>query len=236
MSDNHISKKFDLELESLRTRVLQMGGMAEQQVRRAVDGLYEGDTQLLETVIRDDERINRMETEIDMLCNQVIAKRQPTAIDLRMVVSVMKAIADIERVGDKARKIARLGISIANAPTGGPVSVELDHMTETALKMLRLSLDGFARLDLVPVAEAVRLDEQVDAGYRGIARQLITYMMEDPRTITRSLDILTIAKAVERIGDHSTNIAEYVVYMVKGLNVRHATPAEVEAQIRESLR
>ena len=234
MSENHISKNFDFELESLRTRVLQMGGMAEQQVRRAVDGLYAGDTQLLETVIRDDERINRMETEIDMLCNQVIAKRQPTAIDLRMVVSVMKAISDIERVGDKARKIARLGISIANGPAG-PVNVELEHMTETALKMLRLSLDGFARLDLAPIAEAVRLDEQVDSAYRGAARQLITYMMEDPRTITRSLDILTIAKAIERIGDHSTNIAEYVVYMVKGLNVRHATPDEVEAQIRDSL-
>ena len=234
MSENHISKNFDFELESLRTRVLQMGGMAEQQVRRAVDGLYTGDTPLLETVIRDDERINRMEIEIDMLCNQVIAKRQPTAIDLRMVVSVMKAISDIERVGDKARKIARLGISIANGPAG-PVNVELEHMTETALKMLRLSLDGFARLDLAPIAEAVRLDEQVDSAYRGAARQLITYMMEDPRTITRSLDILTIAKAIERIGDHSTNIAEYVVYMVKGLNVRHATPDEVEAQIRDSL-
>ena len=234
MSENHISKNFDFELESLRTRVLQMGGMAEQQVRRAVDGLYTGDTPLLETVIRDDERINRMEIEIDMLCNQVIAKRQPTAIDLRMVVSVMKAISDIERVGDKARKIARLGISIANGPAG-PVNVELEHMTETALKMLRLSLDGFARLDVAPVAEAVRLDEQVNAAYRGAARQLITYMMEDPRTITRSLDILTIAKAIERIGDHSTNIAEYVVYMVKGLNVRHATPDEVEAQIRDSL-
>jgi phosphate transport system protein len=236
MSDNHISKNFDLELESLRTRVLQMGGMAEQQVRRAIDGLYEGDTQLLETVIRDDERINQMETEIDMLCNQIIARRQPTAIDLRMVVSVMKAISDIERVGDKARKIARLGTSIANAPAGGPVNVELEHMAETALKMLRLSLDGFARLDVAPVAEAVRLDEQVNAAYRGAARQLITYMMEDPRTITRSLDILSIAKAIERVGDHATNIAEYVVYMVKGLNVRHATPDEVEARIRESSR
>jgi len=145
---------------------------------------------------------------------------------------VLKAISDIERVGDKARKIARLGISISSQ-SGNPLNVELNHMTETALKMLRLALDGFARLDLALVTEAVRLDEQVNSEYSGIARQLITYMMEDPRTITRSLDILTIAKAIERIGDHATNIAEYVVYMVKGLNVRHATAEEVEAQLRE---
>jgi len=233
MNDHHTSKNFDLELESLRTRVLQMGGMSEQQVRKAIDGLYGSDTQALEAVIRDDDRINQMEIEIDALCNQIIAKRQPTAIDLRMIVSVLKAISDIERVGDKARKIARLGISLAAQSANGPLNVELNHMTDTALKMLRLSLDGFARLDLTLVTEAVRLDEQVNSEYRGIARQLITYMMEDPRTITRSLDILAIAKAIERIGDHATNIAEYVVYMVKGLNVRHATPEEVEAQLKE---
>ena len=233
--NDHTSKNFDLELESLRTRVLEMGGMAEQQVLKAIEGLYSGNLPLLETVIRDDERINQMEIDIDALCNRVIAKRQPTAIDLRMVVSVLKAISDIERVGDKARKIARLGISIASQPSG-PLNVELNHMTETALRMLRLSLDGFARLDLALVTEAVRLDEQVNAEYRGVARQLITYMMEDPRTITRSLDILTIAKAIERIGDHATNIAEYVVYMVKGLNVRHATADEVEAQLKADSR
>ena len=233
MNDHHTSKNFDLELESLRTRVLQRGGMAEQQVRKAVDGLYSGDKQLLEEVIRDDDLINQMEIEIDALCNQVIAKRQPTAIDLRMIVSVLKAISDIERVGDKARKIARLGISLSSQPGAGPLNIELNHMSETALKMLRLALDGFARLDVALVTEAVRLDEQVNSAYRGIARQLITYMMEDPRTITRSLDILTIAKAIERIGDHATNIAEYVVYMVKGLNVRHATAEEVEARLRD---
>ena len=230
MNDHHTSKNFDLELESLRTRVLQMGGLAEQQVQKAVEGLYSGDKQLLETVIRDDERINQMEIDIDALCNQIIAKRQPTAIDLRMIVSVLKAISDIERVGDKARKIARLGISI-NSQAETSLNVELNHMTETALKMLRLALDGFARLDVLPVTEAMRLDEQVNADYRGITRQLITYMMEDPRTITRSLDILTIAKAIERIGDHATNIAEYVVYMVKGMNVRHSSAAEIEAKL-----
>ena len=227
--NDHTSKNFDLELESLRTRVLEMGGMAEQQVRKAIEGLYSGNLPLLETVIRDDERINQMEIEIDALCNQVIAKRQPTAIDLRMVVSVLKAISDIERVGDKARKIARLGISLAKQP--GNLNIELSHMAEIALRMLRLALDGFARLDVSLVTEAMRLDSQVNAEYQSIARQLITYMMEDPRTITRSLDILSIAKAVERIGDHATNIGEYVIYMVKGFNVRHASTAEIEARM-----
>ena len=229
--NDHTSKNFDLELESLRTRVLEMGGMAEQQVRKAIEGLYNSDQPLLENVIRDDDRINQMETEIDALCNQVIAKRQPTAIDLRMIVSVLKAIADLERVGDKARKIARLGIALANQPTISSPNIELNHMADTALRMLRLALDGFARLDVSLVTEAMRLDEVVNAEYQSVARQLITYMMEDPRTITRSLDIMSIAKAIERIGDHATNIAEHVVYMAKGLNVRHASADEIEARI-----
>lgn len=231
---DHTSKNFDLELESLRTRVLQMGGMAEQQVRKAIEGLYSGDQPLLETVIRDDDRVNQMEIDIDALCNQIIAKRQPTAIDLRMIVSVLKAISDLERVGDKARKIARLGIALANQPLTNTLNVELNHMADTALRMLRLSLDGFARLDVNLGTEAMHLDKIVNAEYQSVARQLITYMMEDPRTITRSLDILSIAKAIERIGDHATNIAEYVVYMVKGLNVRHVSAEEVEAKIANS--
>ena len=228
--NEHTSKNFNLELESLRTRVLQMGGFAEQQVRKAIEGLYSGNQPMLEEVIRDDARINQMEIEIDALCNQVIAKRQPTAVDLRMIVSVLKAIADIERVGDKARKIARLGISILRQGPGA-LNVELRHMAEIALKMLRLALDAFARLDVKQGAEAVHLDELVNSEYQAIARQLITYMMEDPRTITRSLDALNIVKAVERIGDHATNIAEYVVYMAKGINVRHTPPEELEARL-----
>jgi phosphate transport system protein len=233
MSD-HTSKNFDLELESLRTLVLQMGGLAEQQVRRAIEGLYSGDQPLLEAVIRDDEQINQMEIQIDTLCTQVIAKRQPTAIDLRMIVSVLKAISDLERIGDKARKIARLSIDIHSKSSVGPQDIELTHMANIALKMLRLSLDGFARLDIDLVTEAVRLDESVNSEYQSVARQLITYMMEDPRTISRSLDILSIAKAIERVGDHSSNIAGYVIFMVKGLNVRHDSAAEIQARIANS--
>lgn len=232
--NDHTSKNFDMELETLRTRVLQMGGLAEQQVRKAMEGLYNNDSPQLEVVIRDDELINQMEEDIDALCNQIIAKRQPTAIDLRMIVSVLKAIADLERVGDKARKIARLGLAIGKHAGLDPLNVELTHMSETALKMLRLALDGFARLDLDQATEAMRLDEVVNTGYQSTTRQLITYMMEDPRTITRSLDVLSIAKAIERIGDHATNIAEYVIFMVKGLNVRHVSADEIEARIANS--
>jgi phosphate transport system protein len=211
-----------------------MGGLAEQQVRKAMDGLYSGNQPFLEEVIRDDDLVNQMEEEIDTLCNQIIAKRQPTAIDLRMIVSVLKAIADLERVGDKARKIARLGLSMQRQATMCSLNVELNHMAETALKMLRLSLDGFARLDVSLCTEAMRLDELVNSEYQSATRQLITYMMEDPRTITCCLDLMTIAKAIERIGDHATNIAEYVVFMVKGLHVRHATAEEVEERIANS--
>ena len=228
--NEHTSKNFDLELENLRTRVLEMGGLTEAQVRQAVAGLYSGDKNVLETVIRTDEQVNRMEVDIDALCNQIIAKRQPTAIDLRMIVSVLKAVADIERIGDKARKIARLALEIHSQGQGAP-NVELRHMADTSLNMLRLALDAFARLDVMLVSEALRLDAAVNADYRGITRQLITYMMEDPRTITRSLDVMSIAKAIERIGDHASNIAQHVVYMVKGENVRHATADEIAERI-----
>ena len=233
MSD-HTSKNFDLELENLRTRVLQMGGLAEEQVRKAMEGLNTGDHPLLETVIRNDALINEIEIETETSCYQIIAKRQPTANDLRMIVSVLKAIADLERVGDKARKIARLGIALTHHPSAGSLNIELNHMADTALKMLRLSLDGFARLDISLVTRAMHLDSLVNAEYLSVTRQLITYMMEDPRTITRSLDILSIAKAIERIGDHASSIAEYVIFMVKGLNVRHATFDEVDAKIAHS--
>lgn len=196
-----------------------------------MEGLDTGDHPLLETVIRNDVLINEIEIDTETSCYQIIAKRQPTANDLRMIVSVLKAISDLERVGDKARKIARLGIALTNHPSAGSLNIELNHMAETALKMLRLSLDGFARLDVSLATKAMHLDSLVNTEYLAVTRQLITYMMEDPRTITRSLDILSIAKAIERIGDHASSIAEYVIFMVKGLNVRHATADEVEAKI-----
>jgi len=232
--NEHTSKTFDLELESLRTRVLQMGGLVEQQVRKAMEGLYAGDIPLLQTVIRDDSRVNQLEIELDTACNQVIAKRQPTAIDLRMIITVLKSINDLERIGDKARKIARLGTALYDQHASSAPDVALDHIAELTLKMLRTSLDAFARLDAIAAAEVLHLDETVNAEYQAVVRQLITYMMEDPRTISRSLDIMGIAKAIERVGDHAKNIAEYVIYLAKGVNVRHSLPDEIDQKIATS--
>ena len=229
--NEHISKNFDLELEQLRTSVLQMGGLVEQQVKKAMEGLYAGDLPLLEAVIRDDSRVNQLEIEIDGACNQVIARRQPTAIDLRMILTVLKSVSDLERIGDKARKIARLGTVLHDQHASSVPDVELGHIAELSLKMLRASLDAFARLDVNIAAEVLHMDETVNSEYRAVARLLVSYMMEDPRTITRSLDIMNIAKAIERVGDHAKNIAEYVIYMVKGYNVRHSSPSEIDQQI-----
>jgi phosphate transport system protein len=229
--NEHTSKNFDLELENLRTRVLQMGGLVEQQVRKAMTGLTEGDLPLLEAVIRDDNRVNQLEIELDAACNQVIAKRQPTAIDLRMIITVLKSTSDLERIGDKARKIARLGTVLHTQNAASIPDVELSHISDLSLRMLRGSLDAFARLDVTTAAEVLRLDETVNTEYHALVRQLITYMMEDPRTITHSLDIMGIAKAIERVGDHTKNIAEYVIYMVNGQNVRHSTPSEIAQKI-----
>ncbi|AEV25962.1 MULTISPECIES: phosphate signaling complex protein PhoU [Azospira] len=230
----HTYKQFDIELESLRTRVLQMGGLVEQQVKKAMQGLYAADTSLLEAVVREDARVNQLEIELDEACNQVIAKRQPTAIDLRMITTVIKAISDLERIGDKAHKIGRLGLALNAQHTSFTPDVELRHMADLSLEMLHTALDAFARLNVTAAAEVVHQDEAVNVEYSSVVRQLITYMMEDPRTISRSLDIMSIAKAIERVGDHAKNIAEYVIYMVKGLNVRHATLEEIDREIANS--
>jgi phosphate transport system protein len=228
---DHTSKQFNTELESLRTRVLQMGGMVERQVDRAIQAFYAGDLAEMDAVVNDDAQVNQMEVELDEACNQVIAKRQPTAIDLRMILTVLKSIADLEHIGDKALKIARLGNMLHAQHSAFVPDVDLRHMAEQSLKMLRISLDAFARLDVDAAAKVVHLDDEVNAMHSATMRQLITFMMEDPRTISRSLDIMAIAKAIERIADHAKNISEYTIYMVKGLNVRHATPEEIDREI-----
>jgi phosphate transport system protein len=217
----HISKQFDAELEGVRTRVLQMGGLVEQQIIKAIEGLSSGDLALIEKVIEDDHRVNSLEVELDEACSRVIAKRQPAAGDLRLIIAVIKTITDLERIGDEAEKIARMAKLVHTAERINMPQLELKHVSGLALGMLRKALDTFARLDSKGAAQVVEQDELVDAEFRSILRQLITFMMEDPRTITRSLEILFVAKALERIGDHSKNMAEYVVYMVEGRDVRH---------------
>ncbi len=234
VSSEHTSKQFDAELEAVRARVLQMGGLVESQIRLAVEALVSGDVALMNRVIADDHLVNAMEVEIDESCNQIIARRQPAAGDLRMVMTVIKTITDLERIGDEAEKIARMGKLLSQRERLIlPRYNEIKHAAELALDMLRKSLDAFARLDLACAAQVVRQDEQVDEEFRTIMRYLITFMMEDPRTISTALEILFVAKAIERIGDHAKNMSEYVVYMVKGRDVRHVTVEEIEREVLE---
>jgi phosphate transport system protein len=230
----HTSKQFDAELEAVRSRVLQMGGLVESQIQLAIEALLSGDVALMNRVIADDHRVNALEVEIDESCNQIIARRQPAAGDLRMVMTVIKTITDLERIGDEAEKIARMAKLLSQKERLIlPRYTEIKHAAELALDMLRKSLDAFARLDLAYAAQVVRQDELVDEEFRTIMRYLITFMMEDPRTISTALEILFVAKAIERIGDHAKNMSEYVVYMVKGRDVRHVTVEEIEREVAQ---
>ncbi len=229
----HTLKQFDAELETLRARVLQMGGLVEEQIVRAMDALTSGNVQLAQRVVDEDHRVNGLEVAIDEECSTIIARRQPAAVDLRMLMMVVKTITDLERIGDEAAKIARMTQLIYETDRPSvPRMADIGRMADIARGMLRNALDSFARLDLAVAAKVVRQDEQVDDSFRGILRQLITFMMEDPRTISHAIEILFVAKAIERIGDHAKNMSEYVVYMVKGKDVRHTG---VEGFEREAL-
>lgn len=231
MPSDHISKKFDAELEGVRSRVLQMGGLVEQQINRAMEALASGDMALADQVILDDHRVNAMEVGIDDDCTHIIAKRQPTAGDLRMVMAVVKTITDLERIGDEAQKIARMAKLVHEREhAASPRFSEVYYASSVALDMLKTALDAFARLDVSAAAKVVKQDQIVDEQFRGIMRLLVTFMMEDPRTISACIDILFIAKAIERIGDHAKNMSEYVVYLVKGKDVRHITVEEFERE------
>ncbi len=218
----HTLKQFDIELDEIRRGVLQMGGMVEAQFTKALEGLRSGDMASIEAAIEADKSVNLEQLRLDDACTHVIARHQPTARDLRLLLTVIKAVSDLERVGDEAKKIAKAARRLhANATPVTP-RVGLSHTAQLALEMLRSALDGFARNDAGGIDEIKRKDGEVDSDFKGITRQLITYMVEDPRTITNSLELLFIAKAIERIGDHALNIAEHVVYMVSGEDVRFA--------------
>ena len=228
---DHTLKQFDADLEAIRARVLQMGGLVEEQIVRAMEALATGKTQIAVRVVDDDHKVNGLEVAIDEECSTIIARHQPAAVDLRVLMMVVKTITDLERIGDEAAKIARMTQLIYEADRPFvPRTNEIRHMADIALGMLRNSLDAFARLDLAVAARVVRQDDRVDDAFRAILRQLITFMMEDPRTISHAIEILFIAKAIERIGDHAKNMSEYVVYMVKGKDVRHTGPEGVERE------
>jgi phosphate transport system protein len=223
MASEHLSKQYDVDLDGLRSLVLAMGGVVESQIRAALESFATGDSALADRVVLGDHEVDAYEINIDQSCAHVIARRQPAAGDLRMIMAISKTVTDLERVGDEAEKIARMAKSI-HAGTRVPAERlrQIRHVAEIALAMLRQALDAFARLDASEASKAVQADAAIDEEFRAILRQLITYMMEDPRTISTALEIIWVAKAIERIGDHAKNIAEYVVYVVEGTDVRHA--------------
>jgi phosphate transport system protein len=229
--NEHIAKQFDVDLSNIRTRVLQLGGLVEQQIVQAMSALERGDVGLADQVIAQDHLVNRYEVELDEACTHIIARRQPTASDLRTVMMVVKTITDLERIGDEAKKIAKKARALHGADTPFLPRVPLQHAATLALEMLRKALDAFARTDATAAAQIARQDKEVDAEFKAIMRQLITFMMEDPRTITPSLDVLFIAKSIERIGDHAKNLSEYVVYMAKGRDVRHIGIEGIEQEV-----
>ncbi|MGA1287521.1 MAG: phosphate signaling complex protein PhoU [Rubrivivax sp.] len=235
MSDKHLSTQFDAELSGVSTRVLEMGGLVESQVSRAVAAMAAFDGDLAAQVLRDEIRVNRMEVEVDRDLSGIIARRQPTARDLRLLIAISKIIANLERVGDEAARIARVVQRLIDIGLPGrlrvPVS-DLQFEADLAVAQLRKALDAFARLDTVRALEVLKQDDQIDREFEGLMRKLITYMMEDPRTISSSIDLVFVAKAVERVGDHAKNLAEAIIYIVKGADVRHTPMDAVENAIK----
>ena len=233
MSDKHLSTQFDSELNGVSSRVMEMGGLAESQIHQAIYALSQFSVEAAQQVIDAEPRVNAMEIEIDRELSSIIARRQPTARDLRLLIAISKTTANLERVGDEAEKIARMVKSIIESGAARTLpSSELRVAADLASGLLRKALDAFARLDTAVAVTILKEDDLIDREFDGFVRKLITYMMEDPRTISASLDLLFLAKAIERIGDHAKNIAEFIIYIVKGADVRHTTMEQVESAVQ----
>ena len=225
---DHSSKQYDQELEAMRSRVLEMGGLVESQLKMAIEAFERADGELADRVIQTDRRVNELEIDLDRAVHHIIARRQPTAGDLRMITGVAKAITDLERIGDESAKVARAAKWLREKEKSFRVNriPDIRLSGDAATIMLHKSLDAFARMDAQAAAQLIDEDEGIDERFRAILRQLITFMMEDPRAISASLDTVWAAKAIERIGDHAKNIAEHVIFIAYGADVRHATPEE----------
>lgn len=230
----HISRQFNTELEELKTQLMAMGGLVEKQVQDAVEALLEGDSRLAERVRDNDTLVNEMQLKIDEECTRVLARRQPAASDLRLVVAVIRATSDLERIGDEARKIARNALSLTESGHGSKGFIEVRHISEHVRRMVRDALTAFARFDTRLALSVVHEDEAVDSEYASAMRSLATFMMEDPRSITSILSVVWILRALERIGDHADNVAEHVIYLVKGLDIRHTATEELDDEAIES--
>ncbi|ODN68157.1 MULTISPECIES: phosphate signaling complex protein PhoU [Methylophaga] len=228
----HISQQFEKELQDIRSRVLAMGGLVEQQVSNAMEALVTGDAELARQVITDDEDVNKMDISIDEDCIQIIALRQPTASDLRLVTGILKTITDLERIGDEAVRIGRMALNLAEKDRPKKNYRELHALGQHVSGMLHNTLDAFARFDVDAALQVAHEDRQVDEEYEGIMRQLMTYMMEDPRTISRAIDMMWSARSLERIGDHSRNISQHIIYLVEGKDVRHLSAEKMEKVVK----
>ena len=230
---HHISQQFDSELEDVRNKVLRMGGIVEEQLEKAIQSMVNADLALAAEVEKNDYRVNALEVEIDEECTRIVARRQPAASDLRLVMAVIKTITDLERIGDEAKRIAKMVKELDSGAISEDVRQELEHMGDLVREMLRTILDAFARVNVETAVTVVEADSRVDMKYVSITRQLITYMAQDPKMIPAILSVLWAARALERIGDRCENIAEYIFYLVKGRDIRHLSKedelAEMEA-------
>ena len=224
----HISKRFDQELENVRNKVLSMGGLVEKQVANGVQCLLESDSKLAGKVVARDHKVNRLEVEIDENCVQILARRQPAAGDLRLVVAIIKTITDLERIGDQAEKLGKIQLELEDESVSSSTFVKLEHLGELVCNILNRALDAFARMSVEDAMETIGRDAKVNAEFDSLMRELITHMMEDPRTIKSALRVSWCARALERIGDHAKNICEYVVFLVHGKNVRHIDISELD--------
>lgn len=229
----HISKRFNEELEDIRARVLNMGGLVEQQLKDSVISLSEMNVTLAETVVTNDYKVNALEVSIDEECTQILARRQPAASDLRLVIAVIKTITDLERIGDEAERVARMAIHFAEHKGHEKLLSGIVHLGEQVIDMLHGALDAFARMDTEAAVTVAKSDSKADREYEGILRELMTFMMEDPRSIPHILDVMWSARALERIGDRACNICEYVIYLVNGKDVRHTSLEKALAGLKE---
>ncbi|WP_006788378.1 phosphate signaling complex protein PhoU [Thiorhodospira sibirica] len=227
----HYLEHYDEELEGVRNRVLAMGGLVEKQIADAIAALGDNDIYLAEQVVKQDARVNGFEVMIDEHCSQILARHQPTASDLRFVIAVIKTITDLERIGDQAKHIASMALHLAEKDRPKNGYSDVLALGEQALHLVHDALDAFARMDVGTALQVVREDVNVDRAYESIVRQHITFMMEDPRTITRALDVIWALRSIERIGDHARNMCEYVIYLVKGKDVRHVTLEEMQQAV-----
>lgn len=231
--DQHISQRFNEDLEAIKSQTMAMGGLVEQQVDEALTALIDADSDMAELVLGREKQVNAMELAVDEECARILAKRQPAASDLRMVLVITKTARDLERIGDEAKKIARMALACAEKGQSPRGCIEVRHIGETVKQMVHKALDALTRFDMHSALEVVQKDRIVDQDYRTAIRELMTYMMEDPRSMTRVMNIMWVLRSLERVGDHAQNIAEYVFYLVKGKDMRHLKLEELEALLEE---